>query len=185
MLKRHNVTVTAANEALADLDALLFDPDPKSNSGISARVIGVFAISGGGAGRHSRASRRGRMVGRNCVAGQRDGSANLPRGAIVSRAREVVERVAAEAEATRDERMPATAQPTRPNRQTKTVPVAVRLTPEDAAAIEALANRLDVPVSSLVRGWIRSGLAVGREESVATAIARLETDLQRLREMVS
>ncbi len=103
----------------------------------------------------------------------------------MSRAREVVERVAAEVEATRDERMPATAQPIRPNRPTKTVPVAVRLTPEDAAAIEALANRLDVPVSSLVRGWIRSGLAVGREESVATAIARLETDLQRLREMVS
>ena len=30
----------AANEALADPDALLFDPDPKSRSDQSARVIG-------------------------------------------------------------------------------------------------------------------------------------------------
>lgn len=102
----------------------------------------------------------------------------------MSSAREVVDRVAAEAEATRDEPLPATARPSKPNRQTKSVPVAVRLTPEDAAAVEALAERLDVPMSSLVRGWILSGLATGREESVATAIARLESDLQRLREMV-
>jgi uncharacterized DUF497 family protein len=36
----HQITVQAANEALADPDALLFDPDPKSTSGRSARVIG-------------------------------------------------------------------------------------------------------------------------------------------------
>ena len=36
----HQITVQAANEALADPDALLFDPDPKSTSGHSARVIG-------------------------------------------------------------------------------------------------------------------------------------------------
>jgi hypothetical protein len=36
----HQITVRAANEALADPDALLFDPDPKSTSGQSARVIG-------------------------------------------------------------------------------------------------------------------------------------------------
>jgi hypothetical protein len=40
MLTRHQVTVQEANEALADADALLFDPDPKSMSGVSARVIG-------------------------------------------------------------------------------------------------------------------------------------------------
>lgn len=40
MMNRHDVTVAQANEALADLDALLFDPDPKSTSGESARVIG-------------------------------------------------------------------------------------------------------------------------------------------------
>ena len=40
MRTRHQITVQAANEALADPDALLFDPDPKSTSGQSARVIG-------------------------------------------------------------------------------------------------------------------------------------------------
>jgi hypothetical protein len=40
MWTQHQVTVQEANEALADADALLFDPDPKSTSGVSARVIG-------------------------------------------------------------------------------------------------------------------------------------------------
>jgi uncharacterized DUF497 family protein len=40
MRTRHQITVQAANEALADPDALLFDPDPKSTSRHSARVIG-------------------------------------------------------------------------------------------------------------------------------------------------
>ncbi len=39
MRTRHQITVQAADEALADPDALLFDPDPKSTSGRSARVI--------------------------------------------------------------------------------------------------------------------------------------------------
>jgi hypothetical protein len=36
----HQITVQAADGALADHDALLFDPDPKSTSGQGARVIG-------------------------------------------------------------------------------------------------------------------------------------------------
>jgi len=40
MWSRHQVTVAEANEALADADARLFDPDPKSTSDTSARVIG-------------------------------------------------------------------------------------------------------------------------------------------------
>ncbi len=36
----HHVSVAEANEALADIDAQLFDPDPKSKSGASARVLG-------------------------------------------------------------------------------------------------------------------------------------------------
>jgi hypothetical protein len=40
MRARHQVTVEQANEALGDADALLFDPDPKSTSGVSTRVIG-------------------------------------------------------------------------------------------------------------------------------------------------
>lgn len=40
MFAEHQVTAEQATEALADVDALLFDPDPKSKSGISARVMG-------------------------------------------------------------------------------------------------------------------------------------------------
>ena len=40
MWTRHQILMQPANEALADADALLFDPDPKSMSGQSARVIG-------------------------------------------------------------------------------------------------------------------------------------------------
>jgi hypothetical protein len=36
----YKVSVTEANEALADVDALWFDPDPTSRSGRSVRVIG-------------------------------------------------------------------------------------------------------------------------------------------------
>ena len=36
----HNVSVLEAGEALADVDAQLFDPDPKGTSGASARVLG-------------------------------------------------------------------------------------------------------------------------------------------------
>ncbi|TDD64517.1 transposase [Jiangella aurantiaca] len=40
MWDRHQVTVTEANEALADPLAAVLDPDPKSKSGDSIRVIG-------------------------------------------------------------------------------------------------------------------------------------------------
>lgn len=97
-------------------------------------------------------------------------------------AKRLVEQVAVEADASRDEAMPAGAVPSRPN---KSVPVAVRLAPEDVAAIEALASQLDVPISSLLRGWIQDALNVKREESVATALDRLTADIQRLRELVA
>jgi uncharacterized DUF497 family protein len=40
MWSKHQVSVAEASEALADVDAQLSDPDPKSKSGISARVLG-------------------------------------------------------------------------------------------------------------------------------------------------
>jgi hypothetical protein len=40
MWTNHRVTVDEADEALADVDALWLDPDPKSKSGSSIRVIG-------------------------------------------------------------------------------------------------------------------------------------------------
>lgn len=40
MWKRHQLTVAEATEALDDVDALWFEPDPHSSSGQSVRVIG-------------------------------------------------------------------------------------------------------------------------------------------------
>ncbi|MHB8452157.1 MAG: transposase [Mycobacteriales bacterium] len=40
MWDQHQVTVAEAMEAVTDTDARVFDPDPKSASGTSARVIG-------------------------------------------------------------------------------------------------------------------------------------------------
>jgi uncharacterized DUF497 family protein len=39
-VQRHGVTVAEANEAIADIDAVWFDPDPNSRSGLGVRVIG-------------------------------------------------------------------------------------------------------------------------------------------------
>jgi hypothetical protein len=94
----------------------------------------------------------------------------------------LIETIAAEAEVTRDEAMPAGAVGVRPN---KSVPVAVRLAPDDVAAIEALADRLDVPMSSLLRGWIQAALAANNEQTVTAALDRLAADVQRLREIVA
>lgn len=40
MWSRHKVAVAEANEAVADIEALWFDPDPHSRSGRGMRVIG-------------------------------------------------------------------------------------------------------------------------------------------------
>jgi hypothetical protein len=68
----HQITGQAANEALADPDALLFDPDPKSTSGQSARVIGFSPTADRGPRGHPRPARgQARiMVGRQRLAGE-------------------------------------------------------------------------------------------------------------------
>lgn len=43
MWDRHKVTVSEAIEALDDVDAVWLDPDPKSKTGSSIRVIGYCA----------------------------------------------------------------------------------------------------------------------------------------------
>ncbi len=40
MWDRHKVAAAEASEAVADIDAVWFDPDPHSRSGRSVRVIG-------------------------------------------------------------------------------------------------------------------------------------------------
>lgn len=46
MWENHQVALTEASEAVADPDALLFDPDPKSRSAISARLLGYSSTAG-------------------------------------------------------------------------------------------------------------------------------------------
>jgi uncharacterized DUF497 family protein len=46
MAERHGVTVEQADEALADPDALVFDPDYASQSGRSVRTIGWSGSAG-------------------------------------------------------------------------------------------------------------------------------------------
>ena len=46
MPQRHGVRVNEVAEALADPDAVLFGPDPKSRSGSSARLLGYCASRG-------------------------------------------------------------------------------------------------------------------------------------------
>ncbi len=45
MWDRHRVSVREATEAANDPDALLFDPDPKSRSGSSARLLGYSSTA--------------------------------------------------------------------------------------------------------------------------------------------
>lgn len=97
-------------------------------------------------------------------------------------AKQLVGQIADEADASSDKPLPAEAAATRPN---KSVPVAVRLAPEDVAAIEDLAGQLDVPMSALLRGWIIAALASQREESLSSAIDRIAADVQRLRELTA
>lgn len=46
IIAKHGVTPAEANEALADPDAVVFDPDYNSKSGVGVRTIGWCALSG-------------------------------------------------------------------------------------------------------------------------------------------
>ena len=96
--------------------------------------------------------------------------------------KQAVEEIASEADAAADQAMPPGAVFTRPN---KSVTVATRLSPEDLADIERLAGRLDVPPSSLIRGWILAGLNAHKDETVQSTIEKISADVQRLRELVA
>lgn len=87
---------------------------------------------------------------------------------------------AAEALLDDDAPLPDGAAVSQPNRG-RSVVYSVRLRPEQIEQIEALARRLDVPASTLVRGWVLAGLAGEQTDSVAAGLDRLEADVQRLR----
>lgn len=69
---------------------------------------------------------------------------------------------------------------------TRTEVYSLRMTPEEVAEIQRIADEAGVPASGLVRDWVRQGLAAERGDSVSSAVAALERDMDRLkRQLVS
>lgn len=101
-------------------------------------------------------------------------------------AKQLVEQIAAEAEATMDDPMPEGTVYTQPNRA-KSVTFSLRLNPDELAAVEDLAGERDVPASALVRGWIVRQLAAERSvpSDTAMVVERLEADVRTLRKLVA
>jgi hypothetical protein len=101
-------------------------------------------------------------------------------------AKQLVEQIAAEAEATMHDPMPPGTVYTQPNRA-KSVTFSLRLNPEEMAAVQQLAAERDVPASTLVRGWIVQRLAAASAAPTDTAavVARLEDDVRTLRRLVA
>ena len=66
-------------------------------------------------------------------------------------------------------------------RHGRSVVRSVRLPEAEYAEIEQLAQRLDVPVSALMRGWVLQGLAEERDLSLLGAIERVLGEADRLR----
>lgn len=95
-----------------------------------------------------------------------------------------IEDVIEESERTRgtdDERLLNTPT-TRPNRARSPM-LSLRVPPDAMTEIEQLAQKRDVPISALVRGWILEGLAASAN-SVPRTIDKIEAELSRLRGMV-
>jgi hypothetical protein len=101
-------------------------------------------------------------------------------------AKQLVEQIAAESEATMNDPMPPGTVFTRPNRA-KSVMFSLRLNPDELAAVQELAGERDVPASALVRGWIVQRLAAERNAPTDTAavVERLEADVRTLRKLVA
>jgi len=169
MWNTHQVTVEQANEALGD--------DERIVAGVSARVIGyspaatavlVVILA-------RREGRPGAWWGANgwranSTEGRTYWEQSEQKAPAMSNAKQLVEQIAAEADATAGKPMPAGTVWTKPG---KTVTVATRVSPEHLAAFEDLAGQLDVPMSALLRGWILAGLNAREDETVQTAIERL------------
>lgn len=66
-------------------------------------------------------------------------------------------------------------------RRGSSVVKSVRLPETEYVEIEQLAQKLDVPVSALIRGWVLQGLAEERGLSLRGAIERVVGEADRLR----
>lgn len=100
--------------------------------------------------------------------------------------KQLVEQIAAEADVTMNDPMPAGTVYTQPNRA-KSVTFSLRLNPDELAAVQDLAGERGVRASALVRGWIVQRLAAERNAPSDTAmvVERLEADVRTLRKLVA
>lgn len=89
----------------------------------------------------------------------------------------------AESEGTRDEPYPPDAPEGERPGHTRSVVQSVRLPADAMAEIEAIANRHDVPVGALIRGWVLAALAVERDDSLTDAVDQLVSDAERVRRL--
>jgi hypothetical protein len=198
MAGRHGVTAEQADEAPADPDALVFDPDYASQSGRSVRTIGWS----GSAGRLltvitvteddvTYGSTAGRPMTPMPATTETPSRPSSQETAMTrnndDELRRLLDEEAEHAEATKDDPIPASAlaRATRPNRG-KSVMFSLRLNPDELAAVQALAEDQGVPASTLVRGWIVRQLAAERVGAADTdaALDRLETDVRALRKLL-
>lgn len=101
-------------------------------------------------------------------------------------AKDMLDRIRAEAETTSDDPMPEGIVWTRPN-LARSVTFSLRLNPDDLAELQATAEDRGIPVFTLVRGWIVRQLTAERTAPADTAavIDRLEADVRTLRKLLA
>ncbi|MGH3504529.1 MAG: hypothetical protein ACRDQA_27060 [Nocardioidaceae bacterium] len=87
-----------------------------------------------------------------------------------------------EAERTKDDPYPP-GEPRRPNRNRAKV-LSVRLNPEEFEELARYAETVEVPPSSLVRGWILEQLRAG-SESPRTTVDRIAQEIEQLRRQLA
>jgi hypothetical protein len=88
--------------------------------------------------------------------------------------------LADESERTRDEPYPpGTVSTFRPD----TVVQSVRLNIADLDEIKAISEGTGTPVSAIIRGWIKQGLAAEKTSTIEDSIDRLSEELKRLRRL--
>jgi len=188
MWTNHRVTVDEADEAVADVDALWLDPDPKSKSGSSIRV----SVTAPAAAKSSPSSWCARAAPTGCGA-PTHGPPTAPTlrstgnqaSDAMSRTEDRIKAAQAESEATRDEPYPpGSPEGERPGRA-QSVVQSVRLPADAMAEIEAIAGRHDVPVGALIRGWVLAALAAERGESLTDAVDQLVSDAERVRRLAN
>lgn len=95
---------------------------------------------------------------------------------------EKIAAVQAESDAYKDVPIPEDTPGVRFNRS-RTVVQSVRLPEDEFTEITAIADRANVPVSALIRGWVLRALADERNTSLRDAVDRLVADANRVRRM--